>query len=152
MSNTLGEQLTVLAGRQRAADSRARAQALRRYWQIVQRHENPRPDDATVLQDELLGTLGKSATDLAGDVALVVELAGAETQSHDTAALGQARDAATRRYEQAREAMGGQMKAIRDNVRKLHEAAGVADGRFMRARNAANRADQLRAELKKRQA
>ena len=151
MSDTLGQQLTILAGRQRAADRRARAQAMRRYWQIVQRHESPRPDDARALQDELLGALGKSEADLAGDVALVAELAKAEAQSRDTGALAKARDAAARRYEQAREEMGAQIKAIRDNVRKLHEAAGVADGRFMRARDAANRADQLRAELKKRQ-
>jgi len=149
--DALGEQVTVLASRQRAADRTARVQALRRYWRIVQRHGNPRPDDARTLQDELLRTLGKSEADLAGDIALVVELARVELRSRDVGGLARARDAATRRYEQAREAMGGHIQAIRDNVRKLREVASLADGRFMRARDAAGRADQLRAELKKRQ-
>lgn len=152
MSDTLSNQLTVLAGKEHAACREARKQAMRRYWLIAQRHRNPVPGDARALRDELLEALGKSRADLAADVDLLVELAEAETRASGIKALAQARQTATRRYEQAREAMGEQIKAIRDNLRQLHEEAGAADGRFMRARNAASRADQLRAELKKRQA
>lgn len=151
MTDTLSDQLTALTGRQQAAAHKARTQALRQYWQIVQRHDNPRPDDAKRLRDELMPMLGKSQVDLAGDIDLVVDLAKAEARGSDAKALSEARDAVMRRYEQAREAMAGQIKAVRDNVKRLHEAANAADGRFMRARDAANRAHELRAEIEKRQ-
>jgi len=143
---TLSDQL---ASQEAAAADQAqaeRADAHRRYIEIVARADKPQAGDAAALS-ELFQTLGKDRRVFDEDVSNWGKLQRAEARIEGIPAAREAAERAEKAYRQAKAALPDKVKELEAEVRGLHDAMGRAFGRQERADRSVREAADFRRRL-----
>ena len=143
---SLDKQLAVADVARNESCETARAKALRTYWQLVDRADNPPTGalDKLSAAFKVLG-LNRQAFDVdLGRVRKLVKLAAHAARQAD---LKAAAGVAEKAFNEARDALGAKVKALEAEVSELRLARDNAHGRVSAAQDAANEAVTLSTQL-----
>jgi len=143
---TLQSQLAAQPAAEEEKQVDARAKATPVYWQLVQRSDAPQSGDLARISD-VLAVLGKVRADFDGDAKLVRDLAKAEAHAGQAADLRKAAGEAEAAFNEAHEALPGEIKALQGHVAELKRTRDEAGSRYSAARSAANVVTTLTMEL-----